>query len=68
MWTEIRFLLPLNGNLEFSYQHINDKDEIMMGECRSIYSLSDNGKIIYDENWTWLNGPKTSGSSRIIEI
>ncbi|MCH2174485.1 MAG: n-acetylglutamate synthase [Lentisphaeria bacterium] len=56
-----------NGDLKFSYHHINQNGEIMIGECFSRYSTNENGKIIYNEAWQWLHYDQTSGHSKIIE-
>ena len=57
-----------NGELDFYYQHINTQNQIRVGKCRSIPKLLDNGKIELAEQWQWLNGDQSKGSSIVTEI
>lgn len=59
-------VLP-NGQLDMSYHHINRGGEIMIGKCLSTPEFTSNGKLKFKEEWQWLNGDKSSGSSEIIE-
>lgn len=63
----IGFVAP-NGELDFYYQHINIQNEIRVGKCHSIPKLLDNGKIELSEEWQWLNGDQSKGSSIVTEI
>lgn len=56
------------GELEFSYQHINKKGELRIGKCHSVPYILDNGKLELHEEWQWLNGDKSKGSSIIVEV
>ncbi|MEM7019187.1 MAG: n-acetylglutamate synthase [Pseudomonadota bacterium] len=56
-----------NGTLDMYYQHINDQNQIMIGKCISTPSLKD-GKLLFREEWQWLNGDCSKGVSVIIEI
>lgn len=56
-----------NGELDFYYQHINCQQQVRAGRCHSIPKILDNGKIELSEEWQWLNGDKSQGSSIIIE-
>ena len=56
-----------NGELDFYYQHININREIKIGKCHSVPHITDRGKIELYEEWQWLNGDKTKGSSILIE-
>jgi hypothetical protein len=56
-----------NGELDFHYQHINTNKEIKIGKCHSVPHVLDNGKLKLNEEWQWLNGDKSTGSSVIIE-
>ena len=58
----------LNGNLEFTYQHINIEGNLMLGQCISTLSVLPDGRYKYHENWQWINGDKSKGTSQIIEI
>ncbi len=57
-----------DGSLSMNYQHINDKDQIMIGECNSIPSLTEDGKLMFTEHWKWLNGDRSQGVSTIMEV
>lgn len=56
-----------NGELDFHYQHININREIKIGKCHSVPHITDSGKIELHEEWQWLNGDKTNGSSILVE-
>ena len=56
-----------NGNLEFTYQHINIEGNLMLGQCISTLSVLPDGRYKYHENWQWINGDKSKGTSQIIE-
>ena len=55
------------GVLDFHYQHINEKGQIRIGKCRSTPHILPNGKLELHEEWQWLNGDKSVGSSILIE-
>ena len=57
-----------NGSLHFSYQHLNRKKEVMTGTCVSTPRINAQGNIILDEEWQWTNGPKSKGTSSLVEI
>lgn len=57
-----------NGELDFHYQHINTNHQVRIGKCHSVPVVLDNGKIELHEEWQWLNGNMSSGSSVIIEV
>jgi len=57
-----------NGQLDMRYHHINRAGEIMLGECISTPSITKDGRIKLSEEWQWLSGDKSSGTSQIIEI
>ncbi len=56
-----------NGELDFHYQHINNLYEIKIGKCHSTPKILLDGKIELHENWKWLNGDLSEGTSIIIE-
>lgn len=60
-------LVDKDGNIDMSYHHINDKDEIMTGRCRSVPELLENGKIRLQEFWEWTSGDRSKGESIIEE-
>ena len=57
-----------NGELDFYYQHINLQNQIRVGKCHSIPQILGDGKIELCEEWQWLNGDMSKGSSVIREI
>lgn len=57
-----------NGALDFYYHHINTQNNIRVGKCHSIPRLLDNGKIELAEEWQWLNGDMSKGSSIVTEL
>lgn len=57
-----------NGELHFYYQHINTQNQIRVGKCHSIPKILASGKIELSEEWQWLNGDQSKGSSIVTEI
>lgn len=57
-----------NGELDFYYQHINSSGQLRIGKCHSIPNMLDNGKLELEEQWQWLDGNNSTGSSTIIEL
>jgi hypothetical protein len=57
-----------NGNLEFTYHHINLEGNLMLGKCTSVPTSLPDGRLKYSEQWQWLTGDRSSGKSQIIEI
>ena len=60
--------VALNGEIDFYYQHINLSDQIRIGKCHSVPQILSDGRIELSEQWQWLNGDKSKGSSIVIEI
>jgi len=58
----------IDDHVEFVYQHINSKNEIMTGKCKSYPELIENGKVKLKEFWEWTSGDRSFGESIIIEI
>ncbi len=56
-----------NGDLDFHYQHINKLGQVRIGKCHSTPEILDTGKIQLFEQWQWLNGDKSRGTSILIE-
>ena len=54
-----------NGELNFYYQHINQNNDIRVGKCHSVPHILDDGKIELSEQWKWMNGNKSKGSSTV---
>lgn len=57
-----------NGNLEFTYHHVNLEGQLMFGKCTSVPTLLPGGRLKYSENWQWISGDKSIGKSVIIEV
>ena len=58
----------VDGELNFTYQHLNEFNELRLGKCHSVPTITPDGKIELYENWQWLNGDKSKGSSIITEL
>lgn len=56
-----------NGEIDFYYQHMNENMQLRIGKCHSIPRILKNGRIELYEEWQWLNGDKSSGSSTVVE-
>lgn len=56
-----------NGELDFYYQHMNVQKEIRVGKCHSTPHVMEDGKIELREEWKWLNGDRSKGSSILVE-
>jgi len=67
-WGTLIGLVKPNGNLHFSYQHVNQKNEIQTGECFSQPEILANGKIRLHEKWQWTFGEREKGESIVEEI
>jgi GNAT superfamily N-acetyltransferase len=64
------FLLGLvkqNGELEFSYEHINQNNETRTGKCNSIPKILEDGRIELLEKWEWTSGDRSKGESKLVE-
>ena len=57
-----------NGFLEFSYQHVNDQNEIMTGKCVSKPKILEDGRIRFLESWQWTCNDYATGDSIVEEI
>lgn len=56
------------NSLEFSYQHLNERLEIMTGKCKSQAGTGADGKIKLIEKWEWTCKDFSKGESVLIEI
>ncbi|MEL7001820.1 MAG: n-acetylglutamate synthase [Bacteroidota bacterium] len=61
-------LVEANGDIEFSYQHVNIHNEIMTGVCNSTPEIMKDGRIRLHEKWQWTCKDKSNGESVIEEI
>ncbi|MCL1989626.1 MAG: n-acetylglutamate synthase [Defluviitaleaceae bacterium] len=57
-----------DDSLDFSYQHLNHKMEIRMGNCHSMPQVMPDGKLQLYETWQWLNGDCSKGESMLKEV
>lgn len=55
------------GNLNFTYQHLNNEGILRTGQCLSTPEIQANGKICLSEQWQWTNGDQSRGQSIIKE-
>lgn len=56
------------GRLDFRYHHINADGQLMAGMCLADPVLLPDGRLRLNEQWQWLSGDKSSGSSVVEEI
>ena len=61
-------LVKPNGELHFSYQHVNQNNEIQTGKCFSEPEVLANGKLRLHEKWQWTFGDEAKGSSIVEEV
>ncbi|RCX21490.1 hypothetical protein DFP94_102243 [Fontibacillus phaseoli] len=61
-------LVDTNGCLDMRYHHINDKNEIMTGVCKSKPEILEDGKIRMHEEWEWTCKDRSKGKSIVEEI
>lgn len=61
-------IMEYNGELDFYYQHINSHGQLRIGKCHSIPNMLRNGKLEIEEQWQWLDGDNSVGSSTVIEL
>lgn len=57
-----------NGNLAFTYQYLNESNQLRLGKCNSTPVFLEDGKMEIHEEWQWLNGDKSKGTSVIVEV
>lgn len=54
-------------SLDFKYQHITIENEIRISECHSIPHINEAHQLEMIEEWQWLNGDFSKGTSIVIE-
>ena len=57
-----------NGQLDMRYHHLNTRGELMLGKCLSTPRRLADGRLRFSEEWQWLSGDLSSGSSEIEEV
>lgn len=61
-------LVGEDGSLDMRYHQVNSRGELMIGLCRSVPELLENGKLRLHETWQWTSGDRSSGSSILEEV
>ena len=57
-----------DGRLDMRYQHLNERGEFMLGKCISSPWRLPDGRMRFREEWQWLSGDGSSGSSEVEEV
>lgn len=57
-----------DGTLDMRYHHVNRDGAVMAGTCRSTVVVLNDGRYALEEEWQWLTGDRSSGSSRVEEV
>jgi hypothetical protein len=57
-----------NGQLDMRYHHLNRGGQFMLGTCLSTPRRLPDGRLSFTEQWQWLTGDRSSGSSEIEEV
>ncbi len=57
-----------SDRIQFNYQHVNIKMELLTGKCTSVIEILVNGKLRLIETWQWSCGDYSSGESIIDEL
>lgn len=64
---ELLGTVTAKGELDFYYHHINAQSEVRIGKCHSKPRILEDGRIQLMEEWYWLNGDLSKGSSVLEE-
>lgn len=57
-----------NGQLDMRYHHVNTDGELKTGKCVSTPRRLGDGRLRFHEEWQWLSGDMSSGTSEIEEV
>ncbi|KAK5094508.1 hypothetical protein LTS08_008559 [Lithohypha guttulata] len=59
----------LGGSISLNarYQHVNDRNELMTGKCRSVPEILSDGRLRLHEEWEWTSGDCSKGTSVVEE-
>lgn len=57
-----------DDSLDMRYQHLNEKGELMTGQCVSTPEILPGGRIRLREEWQWTSGDCSRGRSVVEEI
>ncbi len=61
-------LVNEKGHIDMRYHQINNRGELMTGQCRSTPEILPNGKIRLLEEWQWTSGDGSKGTSVLEEF
>jgi hypothetical protein len=61
-------LVDADGKIDMRYHQINERDELMTGECQSTPEWLPDGKIRLHERWRWTSGDQSEGYSILEEV
>ncbi len=56
------------GCLDMRYQHVNERGELMTGQCHSSPTILTDGRLRLREHWKWTSGDHSAGVSEIEEV
>ncbi len=56
-----------SDSFEFVYQHLNNKNELLTGNCTSFPKMNSENKIEIEERWQWTCRDFSTGTSTLIE-
>lgn len=56
-----------DGSLDMRYHHLNRRQELQTGICRSRPEILPDGRIRLYEQWQWTSGDQSSGASIVEE-
>lgn len=57
-----------HARLEFAYHHLNSAGTVMAGRCISVPEKLPDGRLLLKEEWQWLTGDRSKGSSEVVEV
>ena len=49
------------GCLDMRYQHVNERGELMTGQCHSSPTILTDGRLRMREHWKWTSGGRFTG-------
>ena len=61
-------MMKQRGNLQFRYNHVNERNEIRGGQCYSIPEILPDRRLRLHESWKWTDTDQSEGKSIIEEI
>ena len=56
------------NRIELLFQSITKNGELKAGASKGVISLSDDGKLLLNFDWNWLNGDQSGGTSSYVEL